>query len=54
MEDRQDFAEKNPESSHFFKSGLVGKWREELTDAQVALMVEKHGEMMEKYDYLPI
>jgi aryl sulfotransferase len=41
-----------PRAEPFFRSGQVGAWREVLTAAQVAGVVEAHAETMRRFGYL--
>jgi aryl sulfotransferase len=52
QEETAGFCERSPAgSSLFFRRGQTGRWREELSDAQAARIVNKHGEMMERLGY---
>jgi hypothetical protein len=51
QEKEQGFAEKNAKSQSFFRNGVSGNWRKELTTEQVNLIVGCHKEVMEKYGY---
>ena len=52
-EDENGFIElsENSKSGKFFRSGKANQWKEVLTEEQVARIEEKHGEIMEEYDY---
>ena len=47
------FAELPVGTERFFRVGQAGQWREALTPAQVDMIVEAHGEQMERFGYLP-
>ena len=53
QEARRGFAEKSRHGSAFFRKGRMNQWRDELSSAQVDLMVEAHGEVMAEFGYLP-
>jgi len=53
QEDRDGFVERSPAQDRFFRTGTSGQWRDELTDEQVARMVENHREQMERFGYVP-
>jgi hypothetical protein len=46
------FREKAPNSSVFFRSGMIGEGRKVLTPEQILTISEEHGKMMEKFCYL--
>jgi hypothetical protein len=52
QEDAEGFIERPPGTARFFRKGRVGYWREELTDAQAARIVDRHHAMMRRFDYL--
>lgn len=51
QENEKGFAQKNPRSESFFRSGKSGGWKHELTVQQILSLVDNHGEMMQKYGY---
>jgi hypothetical protein len=53
QEELRGFREKRPRQARFFREGRAGQWREVLTAAQVAAVVEAHREQMERFGYLP-
>lgn len=53
QEDVHGFAEKQPTAHSFFRQGAVGSWREQLTQSQVRRLVNAHGQVMERFGYLP-
>jgi hypothetical protein len=54
LEDRDGFAERPRRSSEaFFRAGRAGQWREQLSEAQVARIVERHGPLMKRFGNLP-
>jgi hypothetical protein len=52
-EDRQGFAETSAvaKSSRFFRHGESGRWRDILSEQQVATVIERHGETMRMLGY---
>jgi len=53
QETAEGFAERTPAQDRFFRSGQAGQWREVLSDAQIAAVVDAHRDEMARYDYLP-
>lgn len=51
-EKRFGFKEKPAIEGQFFRKGIVGDWRETLTEAQVQRIIHDHGELMRAYGYL--
>lgn len=47
------FIEKSPNSRHFFRKGSKNQWAQALNDAQVAAIVERHREQMQRFGYTP-
>lgn len=45
------FGEKMPLSESFFRKGVAGSWRENLSPAQASSIVECHGEVMRRFSY---
>lgn len=41
-----------PRDATFFRSGRAGAWREALTAAQVARVIDAHGQVMRRFGYL--
>jgi len=52
QERESGFRERVRENQTFFHSGRTGGWRTQLTDAQVARLVEVHGEALRELGYL--
>lgn len=52
QEEQEGFNEKAPNAESFFRKGISGSWKEELTAQQIGQIVRDHGEMMERYGYL--
>ena len=52
QEQKKGFKEKNPDSSHFFRKGITGSWREELTAEQAGRLIRDHKPVMKKLGYL--
>ena len=48
----EGFAERPTQMPAFFRSGRVGAWRDQLSDAQVKQIIEDHGEVMRHFGYL--
>ncbi|MDG2207974.1 MAG: sulfotransferase domain-containing protein [Pirellulales bacterium] len=51
QEEASGFVEKAETTKTFFRSGAVGEWKETLTDAQRARIVEANAEVMQRFDY---
>lgn len=47
------FRERAATTRRFFRQGRAGGWRTELTARQVAAVVRDHGEVMQRFGYLP-
>lgn len=47
------FVEKSPNSRNFFRKGTRNQWAESLTDDQVARLVERHYDQMNRFGYVP-
>ena len=52
QEEKETFREKPTHLKNFFRKGKIGSWREELTDAQAAQIIDDHREVMRKFGYL--
>lgn len=52
FERKRGFREKLPEAANFFRKGVVGSWREALTDSQVQRVISVHGAVMRRLGYL--
>lgn len=52
QEQTDGFREKPQNMSSFFRRGIVGNWRQELTLAQVQLIIKHHRPTMERLGYL--
>lgn len=53
QENDSGFVEARPDGkARFFRQGKSGVWRGVLTDAQVAHLIEVHGEVMTEFGYL--
>jgi Sulfotransferase domain len=47
------FVEARPDGkAKFFRAGKAGAWRADLTESQIAKMIEAHREIMTKFGYL--
>lgn len=53
LEQRDGFVERTEVQKHFFRQGRAGGWRDELTDEQVAAIVDVHRTQMERFGYVP-
>ncbi len=51
-EARDGFAEKPYRMERFFREGRAGGWRKHLNAAQTQRVIEDHGDMMRRLDYL--
>jgi len=54
QEEKAGFKERPDEAERFFRDGRADQWKEVLTPAQIARIVEAHKEQMERFGYLPI
>ena len=52
QERESGFSEKQPAAPSFFRAGVAGSWRSALTPSQVRMLVDAHGEVMERFGYL--
>ncbi|NCJ08054.1 sulfotransferase domain-containing protein [Synechococcales cyanobacterium C] len=52
QESKEEFCEKMPLAQSFFRKGMVGSWREILTEEQVEQLVITHNEVMQRFGYL--
>lgn len=52
QEEEQGFREKMSKGGSFFNRGGTGYWKDELTEEQVASIIEVNGEVMRKFGYL--
>ncbi len=48
------FGERPEKLALFFRQGRAGAWREVLSPAQVARIIDDHGPVMERFGYLPL
>lgn len=53
MERRDGFIEVPIKGKRFFRSGRTNQWREILTREQVARVIERHREQMQRFRYIP-
>jgi hypothetical protein len=51
QEDREGFAERSDKTARFFRDGSAGQWRTELTPAQAARVLARHGAQMARFGY---
>jgi len=51
-ESAKPFRETPQKAKRFFRSGKAGEWRDHLSTAQVKLMIDCHGAMMERFAYV--
>ena len=54
QEEKAGFRERPERAERFFRDGRAGQWKEVLTPAQIARIVDAHKEQMERFGYLPI
>ena len=52
QEDEVGFVEKPAKAEKFFRKGVAGGWRCDLSDAQVAKVVDDHRDVMQRFGYL--
>jgi hypothetical protein len=52
QEEEKGFKEKSPKSKSFFRKGITGSWKTELSPALVNQIICDHREMMERFGYL--
>jgi hypothetical protein len=52
MERANGFAEKPLGAKSFFRRGAIGSWRDVLSEAQVARLVQDHAAVMRRFGYL--
>jgi hypothetical protein len=52
QEQRENFNERPPRAPKFFRQGKAGAWREILSAAQVAAIVDAHRDVMRQFGYL--
>lgn len=53
QETQAGFHERLMGAARFFRKGRPDSWREELTPAQIQRVVDTHGAVMSRFDYLP-
>ncbi len=53
QEDRHGFEERSDKAEHFFRSGKAGQWKTKLTPDQVARIVGRQRQQMDRFGYLP-
>lgn len=52
QEQKATFRERPQRAARFFRKGVVGDWREQLSDEQVDRVISNHRETMLRYGYL--
>lgn len=52
FEIQHGFIEKPPRVKSFFRKGMIGDWKKELSHEQVQRIIKDHGEMMQVFGYL--
>lgn len=53
QEKKHGFSERQPTAKSFFRKGRSEGWKNELTNIQIERVVNQHGNMMDKFGYLP-
>lgn len=53
LERRDGFAEASDKTTHFFRDGTSGQWKDAMTPLQVGRVVEQHRVQMARFGYLP-
>ncbi len=53
MEKRDGFVEVPIKGKRFFRSGKINQWREALSREQLARIVDRHREQMQRFKYIP-
>lgn len=52
MEEKEGFKEKAPDAKSFFRKGIAGSWKSELTEDLANELIQNHKIIMQKYRYL--
>ena len=52
QEDANGFREAPMAAERFFRKGISGDWREQLTADQIATVIAQHGQVMRRFGYL--
>lgn len=52
QEDEYGFNEKTHRAKRFFRKGVVGSWRDDLSEDQAQRIIDQHRPLMEKYNYI--
>jgi len=53
LEDRDGFDERSPLQERFFRKGVAGAWRDDLSSDQAKAVLAGHREQMARFGYLP-
>jgi len=53
LEEQQGFWERTVVQKNFFRKGLAGSWRDELSEAEAHAIVDRHRAQMDRYGYVP-
>jgi aryl sulfotransferase len=53
QENQSGFRERKSLSAPFFRRGIAGGWRDQLTQAQAERIVREHGDVMRRLGYVP-
>ncbi len=53
QEEEGGFREKPKDAKQFFRSGTADQWRDELSEAQIRTIIERHRPQMERFGYVP-
>ena len=52
QEEEKGFHEKAQNTKFFFRKGMTGSWKEELSEGQIKKVIENQDKMMQKFGYL--
>jgi hypothetical protein len=52
QEEKHGFKEKTPASDRFFRNGIVGSWKTELTPEEADTIIQQNKKMMIRFGYL--
>ena len=52
MEEEKGFRERLPNAERFFRKGVIGSWKEELSSKQANRIIDDHRDIMIEYGYM--